>query len=89
MACLPLIRYCGIVKPRAALRCCSRLYNAGISDRISSANHRFCGFLLAGHHGHERRNIHPSVQQDMADQLDAENMNEEPNDREGGLAYVS
>lgn len=29
------------------------------------------------------------VQQDMADQLDAENMNEEPNDREGGLAYVS
>ena len=39
------------------MRCCSRLYNAGISDRISSANHRFCGFLLAGHHGHERRNI--------------------------------
>ena len=33
--------------------------------------------------------LFPSVQQDMADQLDAENMNEEPNDREGGLAYVS
>ena len=33
--------------------------------------------------------LFPSVQQDMADQLDAVNMNEEPNDREGGLAYVS
>ena len=33
--------------------------------------------------------LFPSVQQDMADQLDAENMNEESNDREGGLAYVS
>ena len=31
--------------------------------------------------------LFPSVQQDMADQLDAENMNEESNDREGGLAY--
>ena len=33
--------------------------------------------------------LFPSVQQDMAEQLDAENMNEESNDREGGLAYVS
>ena len=33
--------------------------------------------------------LFPSVQQDMADQLDAENMNEESNDREGGVEYVS
>jgi len=33
--------------------------------------------------------LFPSVQLDMAEQLDAENMKEEPNEMRGGLANVS
>lgn len=33
--------------------------------------------------------LFPSVQQDMADQLDAANMDKEVDDVKGGLAYVS
>ena len=33
--------------------------------------------------------LFPSVQLDMAEQLDAENMKEEPNEMGGGLANVS
>ena len=33
--------------------------------------------------------LFPSVQLDMAEQLDAENMKEEPNEMEGGFANVS
>ena len=33
--------------------------------------------------------LFPSVQLDMAEQLDAENMKEEPNEMRGGLANIS
>ncbi len=56
----------------------------------------FTVLAIADRMGHESIDItyryahlFPSVQLDMAEQLDAENMKEEPNEMRGGLANVS
>ena len=55
----------------------------------------FSAVAIADRVGHESieityryAHLFPSVQQDMAEQLDAENMDEELNEVEGGLANV-